>query len=901
MPHPLADLSRLAVGSQDPTASLEHALGIMRGLLGASDAYAVSGGDEGFDYTGSGEPLVLTPNALWLIHRDLTTRGGPCAFRMRYGRVVDFRPLDSRGSCDYIAALIPTQRATAAMVLARGVWRRGLSLGRREALDIAMPALASAVDRCFDRTHDRREQTQLNSLVSIGRIVSQAADLETTLTSIALTVATAASVDYVSIDILGADGAVDIRCLNQDRQGTEQLQERWQRGRVRPDPVRDAVIATRQSMVFPDAQSDERLPERSRNFFERTLIRSTGVFPLVAQDDVMGVLSVASLRPLAFDQPQRELLEGMAVQVATAVKGVQVYEELRESQQRLRQSEQRFRSLVQNAADMITVIETDTTVRYQSPSVQRMLGCTSDDITGTRLSDLLHPEDVATVLAYLDGMMSNVERASTVEARLRHADGSWRHVEIVGSDQRQDPAVAGFVLNIRDITERKALEGQLRHQAFHDPLTRLANRAQFVDRLEHAMLRASRTGKPLAVLFMDLDNFKSVNDSLGHSAGDRLLIEVARRIAECLRPGDTAARFGGDEFAILLEDMEDLDDAPAVAKRIFEELRPPVSLEGKELSVRASIGVAAERPSSGQPGDADQLLRRADVAMYVAKRRGKGRYEVYEPRMHVSIVERLELLGDLQRAVDRHEFVLHYQPTVLLKTGDVVGVEALVRWQHPRRGLIQPNDFIPLAEESGVILPLGRWVLREACVQAQQWHLAYPTQPPWTMSVNVSVKQLQHASFVTDVADSLRASGFDASNLVLEVTEGVMMEDADEIVTQLQQIKDLGVRLAIDDFGTGYASLGYLRQFPFDLLKIDKSFVDVSSARVNEQELTRAMVELGKTLHMEVVAEGIEQLDQLGRLQDLGCELGQGFYFARPMTPALIEELLRSRARTDAA
>ena len=278
MHHPFADLSRLAVAEQDPGASLERALDIMRRLLGASDAYAVSGGDDGFDYTGSGEPLGLTPTALWLIHRDLTTRGRPCAFRVRSGRVVDFRPLDGRGSCDYVAALIPTQRATAAMLLARGVWRRGLSFGRREALETAMPALALALDRCFDRAHERREQTQLNSLVSIGRIISQADDLATTLTSIAVTVATAASVDYVSIDILGADGAVDIRCLNHDRQGTEQLQERWKRGRVRPDPVRDAVIATRQAMVFADAQNDERIPESGRAFFERTLIRSTGVF-----------------------------------------------------------------------------------------------------------------------------------------------------------------------------------------------------------------------------------------------------------------------------------------------------------------------------------------------------------------------------------------------------------------------------------------------------------------------------------------------------------------------------------------------------------------------------------------------------------------------------------------------
>jgi diguanylate cyclase (GGDEF)-like protein len=390
---------------------------------------------------------------------------------------------------------------------------------------------------------------------------------------------------------------------------------------------------------------------------------------------------------------------------------------------------------------------------------------------------------------------------------------------------------------------------------------------------------------------MDLDNFKGVNDSLGHSAGDRLLTQVAERVQGCLRAVDTVARLGGDEFAILLEDVGARDEAIEITTRIFDALKPKFDLDGKDLLVRASIGIAISDPvRHGLSGEA--LLRDADTAMYVAKAHGKGRCEVFEESMQVAMIERLELLADLQRAVECHEFVLRYQPVILLATGQLFGVEALVRWQHPRRGLIQPVDFISLAEDSGAILPLGAWILQEACRQAAAWERAFPDSGEWTLSVNISAKQLQHPGYVAEVERILAETQLPPHRLILEITESVMMQDVTLMMTRLTDLKALGVRLAIDDFGTGYSSLSYLRQFPFDLLKIDKSFIDDVTAVPQQKELTRAIIELGKTLELELVAEGIENPDQLSRLQSLDCQFGQGYYFAQPLEPEAVTDLL---------
>ena len=445
------------------------------------------------------------------------------------------------------------------------------------------------------------------------------------------------------------------------------------------------------------------------------------------------------------------------------------------------------------------------------------------------------------------------------------------------------------------MSERKALEAQLTHQAFHDPLTGLANRALFFDRVTHALERRTRSNERLAVLFLDLDNFKTVNDSLGHVPGDRLLVAAAVRLAACVRTADTVARLGGDEFAILIEDARD-DLALRAADRITTALQEPFVVESKEVFVTASLGIATNEPGM----TASELLRNADMAMYTAKSRGKGRSEQFEQRMHREALDRLELEGDLRRAVERGDFLLLYQPIVNLETSAVTGMEALLRWVHPRRGTLYPSQFIPLAEETGLIVPLGEWVLQEACRQAREWDRRMQPAEPLAISVNVSGQQLQHLGIVAAVQKALDRAELPANCLVLEITESVLMQHTETMLERLTQLKAVGVQLAIDDFGTGYSSLSYLQRFPIDILKIAKPFVD-DIGRIGAggpPVLARAIIALGETLALRTIAEGIELREQWQGLRALGCELGQGYYFARPLTADSMGALIAHGART---
>jgi diguanylate cyclase (GGDEF)-like protein/PAS domain S-box-containing protein len=529
-----------------------------------------------------------------------------------------------------------------------------------------------------------------------------------------------------------------------------------------------------------------------------------------------------------------------------------------------------------------------------------VLGYAPEEVVGARFDHLLDRSENSRLLHLLaDGAAYAGSETEVLECSLRHRDGSLRQFEVLHTNLLQDEAVRGIVLNARDVSERKAFEEQLAHQAFHDPVTNLANRALFAERVRHAVARSRREDAGLAVIFMDLDDFKTINDSLGHAAGDEVLMEVAKRLATSIRSSDTAARFGGDEFAVLLEDIESAQEAADTAERILESLTAPLRLDQKELVVRSSLGISVVEGDVA--ADADELIRNADAAMYIAKRDGKGGYRLFEPAMHEGVLARLELRADLQRAIASDQLELYYQPVVRLEDGTVSGVEALLRWRHPERGIVAPDDFVPLAEEMGLIVPIGRWVLREGCRQAKVIQDALPMDPPLSMAINLSVKQLQHSDIVADVRDALEQSGLDPSCLTLEITETVMMADTDLAVQRLIELRDLGVRLAMDDFGTGYSSLSYLSRFPVDVLKMDRSFL-AAGASPEASGLATAVVALGQTLSLEVVAEGIEFPEQWETLRELGCGLGQGFYFARPMPPEDAVEYLRSKqaAPTDA-
>jgi|GEM_PF-133031 len=558
-----------------------------------------------------------------------------------------------------------------------------------------------------------------------------------------------------------------------------------------------------------------------------------------------------------------------------------------------RDNEARFRSLVQHSSDVIAVVDPTegATIRYISPSVTRVLGYATGSLDGRQLTALLHPEDVGRAERLLADAVVRTGATAPTEWRIRHQDGRWMFVEAVGTNLVHEPTVRGVVVNTRDITERKSLEAQLVHQAFHDPLTGLANRALFLDRVTHALAMTSRYGRhPVAVLFLDLDNFKTINDSFGHVPADELLASVARRLVDAVRTSDTVARLGGDEFAILLEDATGAMAPALAADRIASALRAPFVVASKEVFVTSSIGIALATDDC-LPAD---LLRNADTAMYRAKAAGKARVELFEAHMHAETLQRLELETELRRALERGEFSLRYQPIVALVDSQVIGLEALLRWEHPRRGTLLPADFIALAEDTGLIVPIGEWVLREACRQARRWQTGLRRADVLTITVNVSGHQLQHGGFVDVVRGALATSGLDPTALVLEITESVLMQHTETLLTQLRSLKTLRVRLAIDDFGTGYSSLSYLKRFPIDILKIAKPFVDDVGAGVTTAALARAIIGLGETLKLQTIAEGIELPLQLAELRSLGCTLGQGYYFAQPLDREAVEALLQS-------
>jgi diguanylate cyclase (GGDEF)-like protein/PAS domain S-box-containing protein len=553
-----------------------------------------------------------------------------------------------------------------------------------------------------------------------------------------------------------------------------------------------------------------------------------------------------------------------------------------------RRGEERLHALVRHSSDVVAVIDPSSHVRWLAESVRGMLGYEPEALVGSRLAELVHPDDAHGLAPFLHDASEQEGDVTMLSVRLRTADGAYRHLELVADNRLSDPLIDGILLNMRDVSERLALLEQLRYQAFHDSLTGLPNRALFDDRLRRALVRLRRSDGFAAVMFIDLDDFKTVNDGLGHAAGDELLQATARRLEDTLRAQDTAARLGGDEFAVLLEDLVDESEALAIAERVRHALEPPLTVAGCQVTPSASIGVACPGPED----TADELLRNADVAMYAAKDRGKAQVACFEDAMRLEAIERLELTAELGAALERDELVLDYQPLIDLRGGTIAGFEALIRWQHPTRGRLAPDRFIGLAESTGLIVPIGAWVIRTACAQLRRWQDEHPLAEDLEVSVNISARQLADGELPAAVRAALLDAGIAPHQLTLEITEGLLVEDGERIQLQLRELKQIGVRLAVDDFGTGYSALSYLRSFPIDILKIDRSFVAGIDHNPDRAHLARDIVEMAHNLGLTVVTEGIEEPGEAALVRDLQSDYGQGYWFSRPVDPATIDLLL---------
>jgi diguanylate cyclase (GGDEF)-like protein/PAS domain S-box-containing protein len=547
---------------------------------------------------------------------------------------------------------------------------------------------------------------------------------------------------------------------------------------------------------------------------------------------------------------------------------------------------ERFEAVVRNASDLIVVMGTTGAITYVSPSARSLLGYDPDAWLGRTRLDIVHASQVAEAGAAF--RQASAGESGTLDLRVLHADGGWRIMEVNFSPLERLTASPSVLITARDVTERRELEDQLTRQAFEDSLTGLPNRALLQDRLAQALARADRTDKRVAVLLLDLDGFKDINDGFGHSVGDEVLIEVAGRLRRTVRPGDTIARFGGDEFVVVLEDEEPEQVARQVASRLRDLLEQPIRVGTNEHRMFVSTGIAV-----GDGYGVEELIRNADLAMYAAKARGRGHTVTFEADMHDDARTRVELAMDLNGAIDRGELIVHFQPIVDLRTGDLVGAEALVRWRHPRRGLIAPGVFIPIAEGGGQIAAIGAWVLAEACRQAALWGWRSDGPYPKSMSVNVSGHQVMDPAFVDTVRSVLADTGLPPSTLVLEITETVLMEGRAPVLPRLQDLKALGVRIALDDYGTGYSSMSRLATFPVDVLKIDRSFV-VASARgdAGARALVKSIITLCDDLDTTAVAEGIEEPEEIADMLSLGCRLGQGYLIGRPMPVALFERMM---------
>ncbi len=561
----------------------------------------------------------------------------------------------------------------------------------------------------------------------------------------------------------------------------------------------------------------------------------------------------------------------------------------KETERALEASEARFRVLTESSIDLISVVDQDGAIKYQSGAVRHLLGYDPADSVGRNVFDLVHQDDVEHMRAAFRRIIEARLSTEPAEFRIRHRDGSWRTFESLGTNCLSNPHIRGVVFNSRDVTDRKVIQQRMQHLAYHDNLTGLPNRSLLQDRLARSIARAERSGRHVAVLFIDLDNFKNINDTLGHDVGDELLRQVSRRLSECVRLEDTIARQGGDEFIVLLDNLEEARGASIVAQKILNALRLPLTLGGTEQHVSGSVGIALY-PEDGR--DAQTLMKNADTAMFHGKGQGKNTYQYFTAQMNIAVKRRMTLESALRRAVVQKDFVLNYQPQIDLESGAIVGVEALVRWKTEDSGTVMPGDFIPLAEETGLINEIGEWVLREGCRQAREWHGM--GLPKIRMAINLSARQFSDKGFLDMVTRVLAETGIDPALLELEITESQVMRQTEGMIQLLNQLSAMGIQLAIDDFGTGYSSLSYLKRLPIQKLKIDQSFIRDITVDPNDRAIVVAIISMAESLDLETIAEGVETEGQLALLRSKGCHVGQGFFFSAPVRAEEIYPILKA-------
>ncbi len=796
----LKALARIAAAqTADQIGALSEATRIVGAAIASTDVrvFTGDGANNALYPKREGDDLFgLSPGGLMALSQDLRGHRGAALLAVgREGLPHDIAPADGSRGASCMGLTLWIGDSYGGTLVARGTWDAQAARRAGQFLDAAGPALSVALERVVDADRLERVHRQIGALANVTRVFNRSGNLREVLGNLVSAINSATGF-LSSIDVLGDRGRIALRSTAASRYTGTPLYETWLDMVKGPDPVREMIVRDHQPVFLPDLQNDPRISDQARRFYRRASLVSAATFPLLVQDEVVGLLRLGSLKPVSFDQTTVDLLNNLALQAAVVVKGVQLWEQL----QRARRKSERYAA--------------------------KLAG---------RNQELR--EEI-------------VERERAEEALRQNED-------------------------------------VLKYLADHDALTGLPNRSLLKDRLATALAQRRRDKQPLAVFFLDLDNFKVINDMMGHAEGDRVLTGVAERLASALREGDTVARIGGDEFTVLLPSISGVEDAEEIAQRVLERLRRPWKLSDHEFLTTASLGIAIY-PGDGE--DPETLLRNADTAMYQAKAAAHDSVRLFASEMDARMRERVTLEADLRQALKRGELVVHYQPQVSTETGQIVGMEALVRWQHPERGMLHPDSFIPLAEETGLILPLGEWVLRTACAQNK----AYQDQglPRVRVAVNLSTRQFAEVGLTGVVGTILSETGLDPQYLDLEITEGTAMRDVEFSIKTLRELRRMGVHVSIDDFGTGYSSLAYLKRLPIDSVKIDRSFVSDSGGDSEDAAIVSAIIALARTLNLRTVAEGVETEHQLASMKQQQCDEIQGYLFGEAVASPVMERML---------